>query len=34
MGPSITAKYKNCVEVFIREMFDLANSFDVKNFMQ
>ena len=34
MGPSITAKYKNWVEVFIREMFDLANSFDVKNFMQ
>ena len=34
MGTSITAKYKNCVEVFIREMFDPANSFDVKNFMQ
>ena len=34
MGPSITAKYENCVEVSIQEMFDLANSFDVKNFMQ
>jgi hypothetical protein len=31
MGKSITAKYENCVEVRIQEMFDLANNVDLKD---
>ena len=31
MGTSITAKYENCVEVSIQEMFDLANNVDLKD---
>ena len=31
MGKSITAKYENCVEVSIQEMFDLANNVDLKD---
>ena len=31
MGTSITAKYENCVEVSIQEMFDLANDNDLKD---
>ena len=34
MGTSITAKYENCVEVSIQEMFDLANDNDVKDLTQ
>ena len=31
MGKSITAKYENCVEVSIQDMFDLANNNDLKD---
>ena len=31
MGTSITAKYENCVEVSIQEMFDKANNVDLKD---
>ena len=31
MGTSITAKYENCVEVSIQDMFDLANDHDLKD---
>ena len=31
MGTSITAKYENCVEVSIQDMFDLANDNDLKD---
>ena len=31
MGKSITAKYENCVEVRIQDMFDLANDNDLKD---
>ena len=34
MGPSITAKYENCVEVSIQDMFDLANNNDLKDLTQ
>ena len=34
MGKSITAKYENCVEVSIQDMFDLANDNDVKDLTQ
>ena len=34
MGTSITAKYENCVEVSIQDMFDLANDNDVKDLTQ
>ena len=31
MGTSITAKYGNCVEVSIQDMFDLANNNNLKD---
>ena len=31
MGKSITAKYENCVEVSIQEMFDKANNVGLKD---
>jgi len=31
MGKSITAKYENCVEVSIQEMFDKANNVNLKD---
>ncbi len=31
MGPSITAKYENCVEVSIQDMFDKANNVGLKD---
>ena len=34
MGKSITAKYENCVEVSIQDMFDLANDNDLKDLTQ
>jgi len=34
MGTSITAKYENCVEVSIQDMFDLANNNDLKDLTQ
>jgi len=34
MGTSITAKYENCVEVSMQDMFDLANDNDLKDLTQ